>query len=637
MTKQPPVPMDVLAVDFETFWGPGFSLSTMPTANYIADARFRAFGAAVLHARWDGTRHTPSQPVWVEADKLQLIFDMVRWDKTAFLAHNTKFDGAISAWRYHVRPAMWLDTLSMARATIHPYTNSSALKTVADYLKIGVKDKAAVDITYGRTFDQLSPDEKTRFLAYAGGDVELCWKAFEKLLPHFPAEELAVIDETMRWFIEPRIMLDANEIAAHLWSVRSNKQALYDRLQITPDKVRSQEQFANLLRELGIDPPMKTGLNGRHGYAFAKTDPDFQELLEHPDPDVQALCAARIAARSTLEETRSERLLKLAQTTIPGQNAAVLPVPLRYYGAHTGRFSGEDSINLQNLTRTSPLRKAMKAPPGYVFVVADASQIEARITAWLAGQTDLLEVFRQYDQGTGVDPYCDFATTVFGRPITKKDPRERHMGKTAVLGLGFGMGPEKYRLTLQRDKNNAIKISAEEATTVVQTYRNRKYRQIPLLWKRAEKLLRDAHNLVRSQLGPVETCPDGLLLPNGMRLLYNELVPFNAGYRYFRGKQPIDLWGGKITENIVQALARILTFQAMLRLRHLWYRQTGWDRDDVAFVLTCHDELAALAREELAPQVQADMVREMSYAPDWAIGLPLAAECKIGPSYGEAK
>ena len=116
-----------------------------------------------------------------------------------------------------------------------------------------------------------------------------------------------------------------------------------------------------------------------------------------------------------------------------------MPVPFKYSGAHTHRFSGDWSINLQNLPRDSELRKALRAPKGKVVVAVDTSQIEARINAMLSGQKDLVDAFRE-----GRDVYCEFATVIYGRQITKADKVERFVGKTAVLSLGYGSGAAAF-------------------------------------------------------------------------------------------------------------------------------------------------------------------------------------------------
>ena len=142
---------------------------------------------------------------------------------------------------------------------------------------------------------------------------------------------------------------------------------------------RSNPKFAELLIEQGVTPPTKiSATTGKETYAFAKTDEGFKELLEHDNPYVQALASARIGNKSTIEETRTENFIQIA-------NRGKLPVPLKYAGAVVShRWSGVDGINLQNLPRTSELRRAICAPVGYKLVASDLSNIELRLAYWFA-------------------------------------------------------------------------------------------------------------------------------------------------------------------------------------------------------------------------------------------------------------
>ena len=154
--------------------------------------------------------------------------------------------------------------------------------------------------------------------------------------------------------------------------------------------LQSNPKFAECLKTLGVVPPMKMSpRTNKETFAFSKSDQAMTELLEHPNIAVQTLVAARIGVKSTLEETRTDRFLNI------GKRAGVLPVPLKYYAAHTGRWGGTDKVNLQNLPSrgSNTIKKCIVAPDGYVLIDADSSQIEARTLAWLAGQTDLVNAF----------------------------------------------------------------------------------------------------------------------------------------------------------------------------------------------------------------------------------------------------
>src|SRR5690606_2260190 len=174
------------------------------------------------------------------------------------------------------------------------------------------------------------------------------------------------------------------------------------------EDLMSNPKFAALLQQRGVDPPMKISpTTGKVTYAFAKSDLDFQALAK--DPRVADLCEARIRVKSTIGETRAVRFLEA------GKDGMCLPILLNYSGTHTHRWSGGNKMNLQNLKRGGELRRSILAPDGHVIVVADSAQIEARVLAWLAGQDDVVEAFRNK-----CDLYSEFASFVFGYPVDRK-------------------------------------------------------------------------------------------------------------------------------------------------------------------------------------------------------------------------
>jgi DNA polymerase len=310
-----------------------------------------------------------------------------------------------------------------------------------------------------------------------------------------------------------------------------------------------------------------------------------------------------------------------------------MPVPLRYSGAHTHRFSGDWKLNLQNLPRGGQLRRALAAPNGSVVVAADASQIEARIVAWLAKQTDLLQVFA--DRG---DPYSTFASKyVYNRPITKADKVERFVGKPCILGLGFGMGAEKFRATVKQQSAQMVRVGAlpaviefepEEAQAIVSAYR-RGYANIHRTWSFLDTQL---NAISRSgtdlEWGPVRFEHERVRLPNGLYLYYHKLYRLESQWGFTYAGKPKYIFGGKLLENIVQALARIVITDAALRIE----ARTGQ-----RFALQVHDELVYVVREADAAEMQEILLEEMKRGSEWTQGLPLDAEASMGPTYGDAK
>ena len=194
----------------------------------------------------------------------------------------------------------------------------------------------------------------------------------------------------------------------------------------------SNDKFAALLGKY-VEPPKKiSARTGKEAWAFAKTDEEFKKLAEHENENVRDLVNARLANKTTLEETRTQRFIDIA-------NRGLMPVPLRYYAAHTGRWGGDEKINLQNLPsrgeNANKLKKSIIPMEGYTIIDADSSQIEARILAWLAEQDDLVEAFEN-----GEDVYKIMAKSIYGKPVEEIKKEERFVGKTTILGCGYGMG-----------------------------------------------------------------------------------------------------------------------------------------------------------------------------------------------------
>jgi hypothetical protein len=388
-----------------------------------------------------------------------------------------------------------------------------------------------------------------------------------------------------------------------------------------------------LLLELGVDPPLKISpTTGKQAFAFAKTDPAMIELAEHEDPPVQALVAARLGHKSTLEESRTQRFLNIANLGWPCNLLGNMPIPLRYAGAHTHRLSGDWKLNLQNLPRGGALRRALIAPPHHVIVAADASQIEARIVAWLCGQDDLVAQF-----AAGEDVYSSFASEVFDKPVTKADVVERFIGKTCILGMGYGVGWLKFQATVKVQSKlqlgKAVELDEGEASRIVTAYR-RKYARIPATWRVLGSAGIDVLAGVSEQpfsLGPCVFEKGSIVLPSGLRLYYDNLRNQNEEWWFDYAGQATKLYGGKLLENLTQALARIAVMDAAVRIERR-LRRFGW-----GLALQVHDELVYVVPVHVADTVKQIMLEEMARRPEWAPTLPLKADAGIGLSYGEAK
>jgi DNA polymerase len=314
--------MDIVVIDIETYYDKEYSLSKMTTESYVRDPRFEVIGVGVK------INNHPTD--WYTGGNPGRFLRSLDYTDKAILCHNTAFDGAILSWHFGIRPRLWLDTLSMARP-FHQLTVGGSLAKLAAYYGLGKKGDEVV-AAMGKRRADFTPEEIGRYGMYCINDVDLTRQLFDKLKRGFPASELLVIDQTLRMYTEPVIELDVPLLQQHLEEVRARKAALLDEVDVGIDDIMSNPKFAAVLQRLGAEPPTKTSpTTGKETWAFAKTDKGMTDLLEHPDPAVQALVATRLGVKSTIEETRTEALIGVA-------SRGKLPIMLNYYGAHTGRF-----------------------------------------------------------------------------------------------------------------------------------------------------------------------------------------------------------------------------------------------------------------------------------------------------------
>jgi DNA polymerase I-like protein with 3'-5' exonuclease and polymerase domains len=616
--------MKYITLDFETYYSKEFSLSKMTTEAYIRDPQFEVIGFSYK------VGNEPAQWVTGSFGEISLALEELDIPNSYLICHNMAFDGAILAWRFGITPKYYLDTLSMSRP-ITGLTVGGSLKALAEKFTDGHKGTEVVNALGKRRGDFDSWD-LAKYGDYCNNDVELTWTLYNILKKDNPPKELYIQDLMIRMFTDPVLELDRDVLIAHLNSVQDKKAKLMERidLSIGRDALMSNPQFAEVLKKLGVEPPLKTSLRtNKEAYAFSKTDYEFKALLEHPNTAVQAVVAARLGIKSTLEETRTESFLGISER-------GALPILLNYWGAHTGRASGGDKMNLQNLPRGGALRRSIKVPDGHVLVAVDSAQIEARVVAWLAGQEDLLVDFRN-----SVDIYSKFASIVYGKPVTKADKVERFVGKTCILGLGYGMGPDKFQGTLKIGQGGiSVEMDAGEAKQTVTTYRT-KYAMIAELWKDAQKALEKMSQGYETTFGigiELRCTPEGIHLPNGTMIRYPELCKSGDGYEYKGRYGPVKIYGGKVVENVVQALARIVVFDQMAKI-DIEMRKNDNPSADRRYkvALTVHDEVVCVVPRSAAQWALEFMTTTMSVPPKWCANLPVSCEGDIGNNYADAK
>jgi DNA polymerase I-like protein with 3'-5' exonuclease and polymerase domains len=606
--------VDIITLDFETYYAQDYTLSKGTTEEYIRSPRFEVIGVAVK------VNDGPTEWFSGTHEETRAFLSRYDWANSFALAHNTMFDGAIMSWRFGIKPKVWLDTLCMARA-LHGVEVGGSLKAVAERYGVGEKGTEVVNAKNKRLAD-FTREELSRYASYCVNDVDLTRDVFKIMVEKFPKQELKLIDLTLRMFIDPVLDLDTGLLETHLDKIKDWKDELLEKSGTTKEDLMSNPKFAELLKGFGVVPPMKiSATTGKETYAFAKTDEGFKALAEDEDVRVQALVAARLGNKSTLEETRTQRFIDISKR-------GLLPVPIRYYAAHTGRWGGDDKINLQNLPSRGPNAKALKraiiAPEGHMIVEADSAQIEARVLAWLAEQGDLVTAFANKE-----DVYKKMASKIYGVKEETVTKDQRFVGKTTILGAGYGMGAPKFQLQL---KSFGTDIELHEAQRIIKIYREAND-MISKLWKDANNSIKYMYQgsvLQFGRQGVLEVVDGGVRLPSGLVMRYDDLRgeqdEKGVEYTYKTRRGRTRIYGGKVIENVCQGIARCIIGEQMLKIAKR-YR----------VVLTVHDSIACCVPYYEADYCKAYVEECMRWTPDWAKGLPVDCEAGIGVNYGDTE
>ena len=618
--------MQIVTLDFETFYSKGYGLRKYTTEEYILNSQFQVIGVAI--------QIDSGKPVWYEGEQASKGLDAIDWRNSMLICHNTQFDGAILKWVYGHEPVAYLDTLCMARAK-HGVEAGGSLKALAERYQIGEKGEEVLQ-ALGMRLEDFPEHQLRQYGEYCKNDVRLTYDLFKILSKGFPLPELKLIDITLRMFILPILRVNAKLLEGRLKELKEEKTSMLQGLMETLNcdteeavrkKLASNVQFATILQDLHIPVPMKTSpTTEKETFALAKTDAGFIELQESDNPVLQELCAVRLGTKSTIEESRIQRFIDVGE-----RHQGLLPIPLKYYGAHTGRWSGSDKVNFQNLPSRDAKKKALKnailPPEDHVILNVDSSQIEARILVWLAGQDDQVELYRE-----GKDVYCDFASRVYKKTITKKNKKERAVGKTCILGLGYGTGHVKLKGVLKL--NARIEVNKAESKRIVDLYREVND-EVVKLWGDCDIALRDIASWPSDRkpyyLGSGKCLivdPKGIKLPNGLYITYPDLQLTSnepdSGYEYKSRRGTISIWGGAVVENVVQALARIVIGEQMIEINKK-HRP----------VLTVHDAVVCVSPKDTAQDTLDYVMNIMNKAPTWAEDLPIACEGAYGDNYGE--
>jgi DNA polymerase len=621
----------LITLDFETYYDPdnGYTLSKMTTEAYIRDPRFEAILC---------TFTVDDGPVFdVDGLRLKEYLPSLELHKHGVIMHHAHFDAGILYHHYGISPKAMFCTLGMGRA-LHGANGRLSLEKLSERYGLPPKGHEVQNVKGMRRAD-FSPEAYQRYARYGHRDSLNTRSLAQIMMPQFSRSELQIHDKVIRMFTEPKLVLNAPLLQEYADQLNLDKTTLMLRAGAQKEDLMSNDKFAQLLIDRGVEPPTQvSAATGKTTWAFAKTGAGMQALAEHPDEDVQALVAARTGVKSTMAETRANRFIGMAS-----RGGAM--IYLKYSGASgTHRLSGGDGTNAQNLTRGSKLRDAFEAPDGKVIVVCDSSNIDARVLDTIAGQVDMVQAYRDYDNKVGPDIYCIMAEKIYKHPVNKKEhPRERQMGKVAKLGLGYGLAGQGFQVTVRAqakdDNGKPLVLPLTICNNVVEIYRE-SHAQVQKLWKRMDNAL----DIIASKLplvpvdyqGIIKTCEDGLMMPNGLKILFPDLKrekdkdTGRMEWTFWNGKTREKIYGAKMTGIVTQCLARIVVLDQSLAASKELGELAPW-------VHSVHDEALFVTDVFEAPYVQDIVERNFRTAPAWLPALPLNCESGFHQSYGKAK
>lgn len=606
---------ELLFLDFESYFSTqtGFDLKSISMVEYIRSPEFKSFGFA-----WVGPK---GEPVWITGSRAQEWFDSIdHWQDIAVVGHNIKFDGFILKEIYGVKAGQYIDTKGMSRAVLGKTIKDHSLATLAGHF--GLEAKGTMK-TNG--LKELTAEQEAELASYCVHDVRLCREIFNRLAVKFPENQYKYMDQTIKMFVNPKLVLNVPLLEEASYEEKTRRESIFKEIGIEKELFASNKKFPELLRQRGFVVPTKQSpRTGKEIPALALGDTGFLELKENGDEVLKKLCEARVAAKSTLLETRSGKLAVIGRT-------GPWSFDVEFSGAdQTHRFSGGSGAggNPQNFTRDSALREAVEAPFGYKLVAGDFSQVEFRLVAFLSQDPGLMDLVAR-----DVDFYCEYASIYYGRRITKEDVLERKFGKECLLALGYNMGSKKFKTRLKI--NTGMDLTDAEAWKAVNFYRT-KYARVPKLWETLGQFIgpmADKGTCISPPNIPVTFVHEGFLLPSGLKVQFPNLRQ-EPGEKD-RMEWVYDVWdkrrlekrrlyGGKLLENISQALAGELCKEAMGKLGDY---VTGQVHDELHIVVP--DDEVELAAETLE--------HVMSSSPKWMPQLRLAAEIGYGQNWRTAK
>lgn len=683
-----------LFIDYETFYSDEYSLrkKDMTYLKFIRHEFFKIQSAFIKRGNGEGVYLRTVADI-EEYLKQQLE----EYPDTIICAQQVFFDGGIIRYFHNLEFKYALDLPSMSRS-IWPNDMFHNLDAIAERLWPDDQSKRkSDDIAFTKGVYNWSEEIHERNYLYNKQDTELLAEIVLHFVNNgFPIDVLVQHSIILMMYLKPRFKGNKTLLKQHLKEtiedqeeklsaaiayIKENSQLRgaffvtteernkekfktqksYDEAYravfgMPPMKTKkdlrlmlsSNDKFAMVLKKgFGIDPPMKPSPSkpDEFTYAFGKNDVEFQQLMAL-HRDLKVVWEGRMVSKSNQERTRTETFLEYMDLC-----DGFIPVPLRPSAAHTHRLGGTEAINMQNLGRNSPLRHALTGGGTHAVNATDSSNIESRMSAVFCGHTEKVELF--INNG---DPYNDMATTIYGYEVDRKSKTVDHkmqgaVGKATDLGCGYQMGEGRFRSYLNSGPLGMPPIYLEDLPEfanmanpykyIIDVYREKNWPIKDMWWKLQNMLQEMQYHYCDEEVGGfVRFTHECIWLPSGLRLHYPDLHRSKEGTMYRSSDGWNFIFGGKVLENIIQALSAIIILRQMVWVAA--YLEIVYTWEAAAPALQVHDEIVSVfpineeyeiedghtvwKKDGQVQKTEEDLCAIMHRRPDSFEAVPIAAE-----------
>lgn len=642
---------DVVHLDFETYYGPKYTLTSLTYPEYAFDERFKFHGVGIA------INNEPYE--WITESEMESEFSNIPWDDIVLVCQNALFDAPLLLWKFGIRAKFYHDTKAFSRA-IYPGQKADLDFMLQREFPNNPEKWKGKQLADFKGFRDLNPAQESVMAEYCKGDVEGMRALWQRWVVRMPYSEIRLQEETLRLYLEPKFHLDRDMLEEALKEETEETKRLVKLSGINKTTLSSNQKFAEFVeQELGLKIPLKISPRTNEPIpALAQSDPELIRLMAD-NPQHKKIWDARRSVKSTGQKARAKRMIQLADYF-----DNMIPVPLNYAGAHTLRWSGAQKVNFQSMKRGGKVRKSLRAMTkefaaaiqkevgqGKLVYVVDSSNIEARKVSWLANEIGALQKFR-----AGIDTYNDMAEKIYGYPVDRKAKDENgekifeeegNVGKTARLGLGFGMGGAKFQYTLASGPmgadpiykpldfcQHAVNVFREDNPAIV-TY-----------WRTMQEAI---YNMMlpgtHYYIGPILVEYESLTLPNGVALRYPNIRHREVDFSFLEGEEVVKttqrniycdrkdgdrhqkLYGGIVCENVTQRAARDVVAEQVLEVMDYF--------QDVELGLLVHDEGVFIMPDDHPDERMAALIEIFSTPRPWCPDIPLAAEGGYSESYSK--